>query len=175
MNRTDHIAPHYVVFSTPLSPRCSYAQIPSSAPYVPPSMWQTKFDTNTKQAKFSYFWRANWKTKDSAPNDCKDFLTSISVKFAPTYQTKRNNTQKLTIAMKIHWPVNFKTFTEGLQCTNLVIDAIFIDSKIHVCRSWSNRMTRVFILTNFGCNVDTVFSSSFQRVLRAYNNRRTVC
>ena len=39
----------------------------------------------------------------------KDSLTSISEKLAPTYQTKRNNNQKLAI------PVNLKTFTEDLQ------------------------------------------------------------
>ena len=51
---TDREAPHYVVFSTLLVPRHSYAQIPSSAPYsqtpsayVPPSMSVTKFYTHT--------------------------------------------------------------------------------------------------------------------------------
>ena len=49
-------APHYVVFSTPVSPRPSQDQISSSAPhsqkssaYVPPSVWVTKFHTHTKQ------------------------------------------------------------------------------------------------------------------------------
>ena len=53
---TEHKVPHYVVFSTPLSPRHSYAQISSSAPYsltpsayVSPSMWATTFHTHTKQ------------------------------------------------------------------------------------------------------------------------------
>jgi hypothetical protein len=38
-------------------------------------MWATKFHTHTKQqaciSEFLYFWTANWKTKDSAPNDNK--------------------------------------------------------------------------------------------------------
>ena len=50
-----------------------------------PSMSATKFHSHTKQqAKFKfcvsdsvYFWAANWKTKDSAPNDSKHSLTSI--------------------------------------------------------------------------------------------------
>jgi len=44
MRTTDYSAPHYVVFSTPVLPRPSYAQIFFSAPYsqtltahVPPS------------------------------------------------------------------------------------------------------------------------------------------
>jgi hypothetical protein len=44
---TDHKAPCYVVFSTPLFPRPSYAHITSSAPYsqtpsayISPSVWQ---------------------------------------------------------------------------------------------------------------------------------------
>ena len=55
MRSTDY-APHYVVFSTPLSPRPPQAQIFSSAPYsqtpsayVPPSVSATKFHTHTKQ------------------------------------------------------------------------------------------------------------------------------
>ena len=58
---TDHEAPHYVVFSIPLVPRPSWAQIFSSAPhsqtpsaYISPSMRATKFHTHTKQAKL-YF------------------------------------------------------------------------------------------------------------------------
>jgi len=53
---TDHLAPQYVVFFPPLSPRPSWAQIFSSTPYsqtpsayVPPSMSATKFHTHTKQ------------------------------------------------------------------------------------------------------------------------------
>ena len=52
---TDHYAPHYVVFSTPLLPCPSYAQMYSSATYaqtpsayVPPSMRATKFHTHTR-------------------------------------------------------------------------------------------------------------------------------
>ena len=52
---TDHSAPHYVVFSTPLSPRSIYAQISSPAPYSrtpstydSPSLWETKFHTRRK-------------------------------------------------------------------------------------------------------------------------------
>ena len=59
----DHKAPHYVVFSTPLLPHPSEAQILSLAPYsqtpsayVYPSMWATKFHTHTKQqAKLPFF------------------------------------------------------------------------------------------------------------------------
>ena len=53
---TDHYAPHYVVFCTPLLPHSSYAQIFFSAPFnqtpsacSPPSMWATKFYSHTKQ------------------------------------------------------------------------------------------------------------------------------
>jgi hypothetical protein len=53
---TDHEAPHYEVFSTPLLPRPSYTLIFSSTPdsqtpsaYVPPSMSETKFHTHTKR------------------------------------------------------------------------------------------------------------------------------
>src|SRR5215510_9861441 len=53
---TDHLAPHYVIFSIPLLPRPSWAQILSSTPYsqtplayVPPSMSATKFHTHTGQ------------------------------------------------------------------------------------------------------------------------------
>jgi hypothetical protein len=56
LRSTDHKAPHYVVFSTPLLPRPSSAQIFSSTPYfqtpsvcVPPSMWSTMFHIYTKQ------------------------------------------------------------------------------------------------------------------------------
>jgi len=75
---TDHEAPHYVVFSTPLLPRPSQAQISSSAPYsqtpsayVRPSMWATKFHTHTaqKSCTFSYLrvhvWTADRTTKYS--------------------------------------------------------------------------------------------------------------
>jgi len=48
-------------------------------------MSATKFHTHKKQQAESYFciseflnsWIANWKTKDSAPNDRKRSLTSI--------------------------------------------------------------------------------------------------
>ena len=53
---TEHKAPYYVVFSTPLLPCPSYAQTSSSAPfsrkpsaYVPPSMSATKFHTHTNK------------------------------------------------------------------------------------------------------------------------------
>ena len=52
----DHEALHYLVFSIPMLPHPSWAQIFSSATYsqtlaayVPPSMWATKFHTHTKQ------------------------------------------------------------------------------------------------------------------------------
>jgi len=55
MMRTSHSAPNYVISSTPLLPRPSWAQISSSAPYsptpsayVPPSMRATKFHTHKK-------------------------------------------------------------------------------------------------------------------------------
>ena len=51
----DHKAPHYVVFSTLLSPRLSQTQVLSSMPYsqtssayVPPSVWATKYHTHSK-------------------------------------------------------------------------------------------------------------------------------
>jgi len=56
VSSTDHWAPHYVVFSTPLSPRTYWAQIFSSTSYsqatwpcVPSSMLATKFHTHRKQ------------------------------------------------------------------------------------------------------------------------------
>ena len=56
MSCTDHKARIYVVFSIPLLPSPSYAQISSSAPYlrtpsayVPPSIYETKFYNHTKQ------------------------------------------------------------------------------------------------------------------------------
>jgi hypothetical protein len=52
---TEYKAPCYVIFSTPLLPRPSKAQTPSSAPhsqtpsaYAPPSMKKTKTQTHTK-------------------------------------------------------------------------------------------------------------------------------
>ena len=55
MRNTQHKALCYVVFSTPLLPHPSWAQISSSAPYsrkpsayIPSSMWATKFHTHTK-------------------------------------------------------------------------------------------------------------------------------
>jgi hypothetical protein len=55
---TEHKAPCYAVFSTPLLPNSSWAQISSSAPYsrkhstyIPPSMWATNFHTHTKQRR----------------------------------------------------------------------------------------------------------------------------
>jgi hypothetical protein len=56
VRKTDHKDHHYVVFSTPLLPHPSQAQISSSAPilklpqpHVPPSVWETKLHTYTKQ------------------------------------------------------------------------------------------------------------------------------
>jgi len=56
---TYHKAPRYVVFSTPLSPRPSYAQISPSAlildtpsASVPPSLWETKFHTHTTECDY---------------------------------------------------------------------------------------------------------------------------
>ena len=53
---TEHEALNYVIFSTPLPPRPSWAQIsfsPSysqtSSAYVPPSIQKTKLHTHTKQ------------------------------------------------------------------------------------------------------------------------------
>ena len=52
---TDHEAPHYVFFSTPLLPRPSWAQIISTpysqtpSAYLPLSVWAIKFHTHTKQ------------------------------------------------------------------------------------------------------------------------------
>ena len=60
---TNHYAPHYVVVSTPLSPRPSEANIFSSAPYsqthsayVPPSMRATMLQTHIKQEAKLHFW-----------------------------------------------------------------------------------------------------------------------
>ena len=62
VNSTDHWASHYVVFSTLLLPRTSWAQIFSStahyqtpSAYVPPSKSANKFLTQTK----------NWKNNNS--------------------------------------------------------------------------------------------------------------
>jgi len=59
---TEYKTPPYVVFSTPLLPRPSYAQISSSAPcFRTPSvcvclwMWVTKSHVNSKQQKKLYF------------------------------------------------------------------------------------------------------------------------
>ena len=56
---TDHKAPCYAVFSTPLLPNPSWAQISSSAPYppkpsayIPPSLWATNFHTHTKRNRW---------------------------------------------------------------------------------------------------------------------------
>jgi hypothetical protein len=56
MSSTDHETLRYAVFSIPLLPRPSYAQISSSAPYsltplayIPLLMWETKFHTNAQQ------------------------------------------------------------------------------------------------------------------------------
>ena len=92
MSSTYHKAPRYVVFSTPLLLCPSYAHIFSSVPYsqthtayVLPSTWRTKFHTHTKQtgnilvmyALILNFWIANWKAKDSTPNDISHTLTAI--------------------------------------------------------------------------------------------------
>jgi len=62
MRGTGHYTIHYVVFSTPLLPRPSLAQIFSSAPYfctrssyISPSVRQNKFHTHTKQQEKLYF------------------------------------------------------------------------------------------------------------------------
>ena len=54
----EHKAPRYVVFSTPLLPHHSWAQISSSAPYsrkssayIPLSMWATKLHNHIKNRK----------------------------------------------------------------------------------------------------------------------------
>ena len=56
VSSADYKAPHYVVFSIPMLPRPSQAQISSSAPYsltpsdyVPPSIWKMKLHTHTEQ------------------------------------------------------------------------------------------------------------------------------
>jgi len=56
-----------------------------------------------------------------------------------------------------------QNFTD-LHYINLVIDLLFNDSKINLCRSRSNRMTRVVIVANFVCNVDNIFSKTAQSV-----------
>jgi len=60
------------VFSTPLLPQPSWPQILSSAPsaHTSPSMWAPCF-TPTQDYSCLYFWIADCKTKDSAPNDSK--------------------------------------------------------------------------------------------------------
>jgi len=62
VSSTDHKTPRYVVFSTPLLPRSSQAQIFSSTPYshtpsayVPPSVCETKFHAHTKQQEKLHF------------------------------------------------------------------------------------------------------------------------
>ena len=91
VRNTHHKAPRYVMSFTPLLPRPSYTRISSSAPYsrrpsvyVPPSMWETKLHTYTKQqtklklfiSYTSYFWIESWKTKDPALNESKILIYS---------------------------------------------------------------------------------------------------
>jgi hypothetical protein len=59
---TEHKALCYAVFSTPLLPHPSWAQISSSAlysqtpaAYIPPSMWATNLHNHTKQLAKLYF------------------------------------------------------------------------------------------------------------------------
>jgi hypothetical protein len=91
IRRTDHWAPHYVVFSTPLLPRPSrvyifssatYCQTPSA--YVSPSMWATSFHAHTKQqAKYSsvcfniYTFGQQDRGQKIAATDSKQSLISI--------------------------------------------------------------------------------------------------
>ena len=56
VRNTEHKAPPYAVFSTPLLSHPSWAQISSSASYswklsayIPPSVWATKFYTHTQE------------------------------------------------------------------------------------------------------------------------------
>jgi len=71
--------------SGPKSSSAPRSQTPSA--YVSPSVWGTKFHTHTKQQatlQFCislYFWIANWKTKDSAPNDSKHSPNSVCSEF----------------------------------------------------------------------------------------------
>jgi len=79
--------PCYVVFSALLLPHLFWAQKPSRtfSAYVSPSELETKLHNHIKQQtklQFCifwslYFWIAKWKTKDSALNDSKHFLTSV--------------------------------------------------------------------------------------------------
>jgi hypothetical protein len=61
----------------PKSSSASYSRTPSA--YVPPSIWETKFHTHTKNRQnwSLHFWIANWETKDETSNNIKDSLTSI--------------------------------------------------------------------------------------------------
>ena len=92
VSSTNHLAPPYAISSIPPLPRPSSVQIFSSTPCsltpsasFPPAMSTTKFHTHTKQqGKLCFyissslnFSIATWKTKYSAPNDSKHFLTSI--------------------------------------------------------------------------------------------------
>jgi len=80
----EYEAPNYVGFSTTLSCRPSKAQIFSAPHSQTPSMWDTKFHTNTKRKGKStvlytrplYFWISKRKTEDSAPNDSQHSLAS---------------------------------------------------------------------------------------------------
>ena len=83
-----------IIFSTLLLPCPSEDQIFFSAPCSPtpsasisPSMWGIGFHTHTKQqgqlcfciSSSLYFWIANWKTKESAPNDSKLSLSILNI------------------------------------------------------------------------------------------------
>ena len=89
--RTNHKAPHYVVFS---SPCYVFSLKPKYLPQHPlleylslyfPTLWETKLCTHTVEyarlqfciSWYSYVWIANSNTKDSEPNDAKLSLTSV--------------------------------------------------------------------------------------------------
>ena len=93
---TGHKAPHYAVFSTPLLPHFSSAEISSSTPYsltpsayVPPSMSQTKFHTHTKKKDKTLINSGNYLTSCDATKDISRLreLTSL-VRIYFTFEKK---------------------------------------------------------------------------------------
>jgi len=72
---------HLLSLTPQISPSTPYFRTPSA--YVPPSMWQTKFHTRTKQqAKLEFYtfqslysWTSHRKTKDSAPTGSRHCLS----------------------------------------------------------------------------------------------------
>ena len=92
LRSSDHKAPHYVVFSSPLLPNSPHTKIFSSAPYFhhpqptslppcPQCEWPsfTPIQNNRQNSPSSslYFWMANWAAEGFTLNDSKHSMTSV--------------------------------------------------------------------------------------------------